>query len=199
MHLRFTSARPVRSSRHCISLAATPVPVALAARGTPRVVLEFGFRPEPSPAQSRDRRALPIIISPAADGSRAARAPDSAKSVAVRRAGGPTPSHESGWGIDAFAAQPDRVHHAGNLDCAVSHWNTRPKPQPSAAWWSPLLDLGPYQDREWATPSAIRAGGTAATGRPITAGVRDAASRSASLQLPMYWICGATHMVYCGV
>ena len=75
---------------------------------------------------------------------------------------------------------PDRVHHAGCLDCAVSPCNTRPKPEPSAAWWSPLPDPGPNQDREWA--HSISDPGW----RSIAAGARDAASRSASLQLPMY-------------
>ena len=52
--------------------------------------------------------------------------------------------------IDAFAAQPERVHKASNLDCGRSPWNARPKPQPSAAYWSPLPDPEPVEEREWA-------------------------------------------------
>ena len=40
--------------------------------------------------------------------------------------------------IDEFAAKPGRVHRVSDLDCGVSLWNGRPKPQPSAAYWSPL-------------------------------------------------------------
>ena len=52
--------------------------------------------------------------------------------------------------IDEFAAQAERVHKASNLDCGVSPWNARPKPEPSAAYWSPLPDPEPREDREWA-------------------------------------------------
>ena len=52
--------------------------------------------------------------------------------------------------IDEFAAQPDRAHRASNLDLGVSPWNARPKPEPSAAYWSPLPDPEPREDREWA-------------------------------------------------
>lgn len=52
--------------------------------------------------------------------------------------------------IDEFAAQPDRVHNASNLDRGISPWNARPKPQPSAAYWSPLPDPEPREEREWA-------------------------------------------------
>ena len=51
--------------------------------------------------------------------------------------------------VDRFAAQPERVHHAGNLDCGVSPWNARAKPQPTAAYWSPLPDPEPTETREW--------------------------------------------------
>ena len=40
--------------------------------------------------------------------------------------------------IDDFAAQPDRVHKAGNLDIGVSPWNARGKREATAAYWSPL-------------------------------------------------------------
>ena len=51
--------------------------------------------------------------------------------------------------IDEFAAQPDKVHRASNLDCGISPWNARPAPQASAAYWSPLPDPIPKQEREW--------------------------------------------------
>ena len=51
--------------------------------------------------------------------------------------------------VDEFAAQPDRVHSASNLDCGVSPWNARPKPEPSAAYWSPLPDPEPKATQEW--------------------------------------------------
>ena len=51
--------------------------------------------------------------------------------------------------IDEFAAQPERVQHASNLDRGVSPWNARPKPEPSAAYWSPLPDPEPKPPRGW--------------------------------------------------
>ena len=51
--------------------------------------------------------------------------------------------------IDEFAAQPERVHHASNLDCGVSIWNSRSKPTPSAAYWSPLPDPEPKSEQIW--------------------------------------------------
>ena len=55
--------------------------------------------------------------------------------------------------IDEFAAQPERVHKASSLDCGVSPWNGRRKPpEPSAAYWSPLPDPEPREEREWARP-----------------------------------------------
>ena len=51
--------------------------------------------------------------------------------------------------IDEFATQPERVQKASNLHCGISPWNARPRPQPSAAYWSPLPDPIPKQDREW--------------------------------------------------
>ena len=51
--------------------------------------------------------------------------------------------------IDEFAAKPDTIHRASNLDCGVSPWNARPKPEPSAASWSPLPDPQPKAEQEW--------------------------------------------------
>ena len=52
--------------------------------------------------------------------------------------------------IDEFADGPDRAREPSNLDCGVSPWNARPKPEPSAAYWSPLPDPEPREEREWA-------------------------------------------------
>ena len=52
--------------------------------------------------------------------------------------------------IDEFAAQPDKAHRASNLDIGVSPWNARPKPEPSAAYWSPIPDPEPVEERGWA-------------------------------------------------
>ena len=51
--------------------------------------------------------------------------------------------------LDAFAAQPERVHKASDLDCGISPWNARPAPEPSAAYWSPLPDPEPKADQDW--------------------------------------------------
>ena len=51
--------------------------------------------------------------------------------------------------IDEFAAQPERVHKASDLDCGISPWNARPAPQPSAAYWSPLPDPEPVAEQDW--------------------------------------------------
>ena len=51
--------------------------------------------------------------------------------------------------IDEFAAQPERVHKASNLDCGISPWNSRPRPQASAAYWSPLPDPEPKSEQTW--------------------------------------------------
>ena len=51
--------------------------------------------------------------------------------------------------LDAFAAQPERVHNASDLDCGISPWNARPAPEPSAAYWSPLPDPEPKADQDW--------------------------------------------------
>ena len=51
--------------------------------------------------------------------------------------------------IDEFAVKPDRAHEPSNLDCGVSPWNSRPKPEPSAAYWSPLPDPVPKAERGW--------------------------------------------------
>ena len=53
--------------------------------------------------------------------------------------------------IDEFAAKPDRAHEPSNLDCGISPWNARPRKEPSAAYWSPLPDPEPREEREWAT------------------------------------------------
>ena len=51
--------------------------------------------------------------------------------------------------IDEFAAKPDKAHRASNLDMGVSIWNARPPRESSAAYWAPLPDPIPKQDREW--------------------------------------------------
>ena len=52
--------------------------------------------------------------------------------------------------IDEFAAKPDKAHRASNLDMGMSPWNARKKPEASAAYWSPLPDPEPREEREWA-------------------------------------------------
>ena len=52
--------------------------------------------------------------------------------------------------IDEFAAKPETAHRASNFDIGISPWNGRRKPQPSAAYWSPLPDPEPREEREWA-------------------------------------------------
>ncbi len=47
--------------------------------------------------------------------------------------------------IDEFAAQPDKVHKASNLDCGLSAWNARPRAEPTAGYWSPLPDPDPAE------------------------------------------------------
>ena len=54
--------------------------------------------------------------------------------------------------IDEFAARPETAHRASNLDIGLSPWNARPKPEASAAYWSPLPDPVPKQEREWERP-----------------------------------------------
>ena len=51
--------------------------------------------------------------------------------------------------IDEFAAKPDTVHRASNLDMGLSPWNARPAPESSAAYWSPLPDPAPKQSELW--------------------------------------------------
>ena len=51
--------------------------------------------------------------------------------------------------IDDFAAKPDRAHEPSNLDRGISPWNARPKPEPSAAYWSPLPDPEPKSEQLW--------------------------------------------------
>ncbi len=51
--------------------------------------------------------------------------------------------------IDAFAAQPERVHKTSNLDLGVSPWNAREQPQATAAYWSPLPDPEPVAEQDW--------------------------------------------------
>ena len=52
--------------------------------------------------------------------------------------------------IDDFAVKPDKAHRASNLDLGISIWNARPKPQATAAYWSPLPDPEPREERGWA-------------------------------------------------
>ena len=52
--------------------------------------------------------------------------------------------------IDEFAAKPDKAHQPSNLDCGISPWNARPRKEPNAAYWSPLPDPEPREEREWA-------------------------------------------------
>ena len=54
--------------------------------------------------------------------------------------------------IDEFAAKPDRAHRASNLDIGVSPWNSRPPAEASPAYWSPLPDPEPIEERGWAKP-----------------------------------------------
>ncbi len=52
--------------------------------------------------------------------------------------------------IDEFAAKPDKAHRASNLDIGISPWNaTRPRPEPSAAYWAPLPDPEPASEQGW--------------------------------------------------
>jgi len=51
--------------------------------------------------------------------------------------------------IDEFAAKPEKAREPSNLDCGVSPWNSRPKPEPNAAYWSPLPDPVPKAERGW--------------------------------------------------
>ena len=51
--------------------------------------------------------------------------------------------------INEFAAKPDKAHRASNLDIGVSPWNARPKPEPTAAYWSPLPDPEPKSGQIW--------------------------------------------------
>ena len=51
--------------------------------------------------------------------------------------------------IDEFAAQPERVHKASNLDLGISPWNSRQRPQSSAAYWAPLPDPEPLSEQLW--------------------------------------------------
>ena len=53
--------------------------------------------------------------------------------------------------IDEFAAQPDKVHKASNLDRGISPWNARPRKEASAAYWSPLPDPEPKSEQLWRT------------------------------------------------
>ena len=51
--------------------------------------------------------------------------------------------------IDEFAAQPDKVHEASNLDRGISPWNGRSAPEATAAYWSPLPDPQPVSEQGW--------------------------------------------------
>ena len=50
---------------------------------------------------------------------------------------------------DAAREERRRDNEDSNLDRGVSPWNARPKPQPSAAYWSPLPDPEPKSTQEW--------------------------------------------------
>ncbi len=52
--------------------------------------------------------------------------------------------------IDEFAARPDRAHRANNLDIGLSPSNARKNSEASVAYWSPLPDTEPREEREWA-------------------------------------------------
>ena len=54
--------------------------------------------------------------------------------------------------IDDFAAKLEKAHRASNLDMGISAWNARPRAVASAAYWSPLPDPEPREEREWAKP-----------------------------------------------
>lgn len=54
--------------------------------------------------------------------------------------------------IDEFATSGDGHHRTSALQCGVSPWNARPTLEPSAAYWSPLPDPEPREQREWAKP-----------------------------------------------
>ena len=47
--------------------------------------------------------------------------------------------------IEEFAAKPDKAHRASNLDIGISPWNSRPAPEATAAYWSPLPDPDPAE------------------------------------------------------
>ena len=51
--------------------------------------------------------------------------------------------------IDEFAAKPERVHKASNLDLGISPWNSRQGTEASAAYWSPLPDPEPVSEQTW--------------------------------------------------
>ena len=51
--------------------------------------------------------------------------------------------------IDEFAAKPETAHRASNLDRGISPWNARPKPEATAAYWSPLPDPEPKSEQLW--------------------------------------------------
>ena len=51
--------------------------------------------------------------------------------------------------LDEFAAKPEKVHRASNLDLGISPWNARSPGEPSAAYWSPLPDPQPKSEQTW--------------------------------------------------
>ncbi len=58
--------------------------------------------------------------------------------------------------VDDFAAQPERVHRASDLDCGVSPWNARRPREASAAYWSPNPDPHRVLDPDWDTYRRFR-------------------------------------------
>ena len=72
--------------------------------------------------------------------------------------------------IDEFAAEPDKVLRASNLDIGVSPWNARSKPGPL---------------RNGGTPSVTTAGAVAAVDPAIAAGARDVATARPGHPYPM--------------
>ena len=51
--------------------------------------------------------------------------------------------------VDEFAARPETAHRTSDLGRGVSPWNARPRPQPTAAYWSPLPDPEPKAEQIW--------------------------------------------------
>ena len=58
--------------------------------------------------------------------------------------------------IDEFAARPEGVHTASDLDCGVSPWNARRPREASAGYWSPNPDPRRVLEPEWDTYRRFR-------------------------------------------